>query len=329
VTARTIRVASDLDAADAARAARELAEACGLSAVEAQQVATATSEVAMNAWKYAGAGEVEVAAAEAEGRRGVRVRVLDRGPGIPDVAAAMRDGTSTGGSLGLGLPGARRLMDAFALDSRPGRTEVSMARWAGGPPTGELPVTCTIVPGRGGEAMAQPFRNGILLALAAGPRAGDAVRTWRTRPWHAPARLADAGRRLLDPGERLGVAVAGFGALDAQLAWLAAGAVAAALVRDGTVAVRAPAGRALAASGGVPRAELTGVLRDDVLVLAAAPLDDVALAAYAAAAPPPGGPAALVARFARGVLEPRRPGRGAMPHRRQGDLGPRTTLDGP
>src|SRR5215218_2491595 len=105
---RAVRVESDADVGAAARAAREEAERCGLSAVEAQHVATAVSEVARNAVKYARGGVVELAPVERSGRRGLAVTVRDAGPGIADIAAALRDGMSTGGSLGYGLPGARR-----------------------------------------------------------------------------------------------------------------------------------------------------------------------------------------------------------------------------
>jgi serine/threonine-protein kinase RsbT len=129
---RTVRVDGDIDVAAAARAARGLAEACGLSGVEAQHVATAVSEVARNAVKYAAGGEVDLAPAERGGRRGLRVTVRDSGPGIADLAAALRDGVSSGGSLGLGLPGARRLMDDFAIVSELGRgTTVTMTKWCG------------------------------------------------------------------------------------------------------------------------------------------------------------------------------------------------------
>ena len=315
-----LRLASDLDVADAARAARELAAACGLSPVEAQHVATAVSEVATNACKYGGGGEVELAPAERGGRAGMLVCVRDAGPGIRDVAAALRDGVSSGGSLGLGLPGARRLMDVFTVDSRPGHgTVVRMARWAGGAAAGAPPVACRMRPGPGGEALMQPYRNGVLLALAAGPRAAELARLWRTRPWHPPARLADAGRGSLHAGERLGVAIAGFSALDGRLDWLSAGAVAAGLVRDGRVVARPPGGRALARSGGILRGATHDARRDDVLVLAAAHLGDPAMAALADGDDGAPGPAALVARFARGALEPRRPGLHEAPHRRRTD----------
>src|SRR4051794_13818772 len=102
------------------RAGRAVAEAAGLSVVEAQHVATAVSELATNVWRYADSGEVLIESLERDGRRGVRVVVSDRGPGIADIAAALSDGVSTGGSLGVGLPGARRLMDEFDLRSTVG-----------------------------------------------------------------------------------------------------------------------------------------------------------------------------------------------------------------
>ena len=82
----TVRVTAEVDVASAAREARGLAEACGLSGVEAQHVATAVSEVATNAVKYAGGGDVELAPAERAGRRGLQVTVRDRGPGSPTSA---------------------------------------------------------------------------------------------------------------------------------------------------------------------------------------------------------------------------------------------------
>ena len=307
---RTVRVAREHDVAAATRAAREEAERCGLSGVEAQHVATAVSEVAHNAVKYAGGGEVELAPVVRSGRRGVGVRVRDAGPGIADVEAALRDGVSTGGSLGFGLPGARRLMDDFAIASGPGGTEVTMARWEGGLLATHIPAACTVRTGTGGVAVAQPFRNGLLLGLAAGARAGDVVRGWRTRPWHAPALLAESCRAQLDPGERIGVAVASVSALDGRLAWLCAGAVGCVLLRAAGDVVLFPApAAALSRGGGGPlRTATVDARRDDVVVMAAAPLDAAALAELAASgAEAPGAPAMLTARFERGALEPRRP----------------------
>ncbi len=323
---RAVRVAGDADVATAARAARDEAKRCGLSGVEAQNVATAVSEVAGNAVKYAGGGEVELATVERSGRRGLAVTVRDAGPGIADVDAALRDGVSTGGSLGFGLPGARRLMDDFAIRSGPGGTEVTMARWEGGLLATHIPAACTVREGPGGVAVAQPFRNGMLLGIAAGGRADDVARGWRTCPWHAPAQLADGCRAQLDPGERLGLAVASVSALDGRLTWLRAGAVGCVLLRSaGDVVLLPPPGSALSRGGGGPlRAATVDVRRDDVLVMAAAPLDAPALAELVASgADARGAPAMLTARFERGALEPRRPPR--PPER----LERRSTLEGP
>jgi serine/threonine-protein kinase RsbT len=320
---RVVWLAGDLDVAAAARAAREEAERCGLSGVEAQQVATAVSEIARNAVKYAGGGQVELAPVERSGRRGIAIAVRDAGPGIADVGAALRDGVSTGGSLGFGLPGARRLMDDFEIASGPGGTRVAMARWEGGLLATHIPAVCTVREGPGGVAVAQPFRNGLLLGIAAGARAGEVARDWRTRPWHAPAQLVESAREQLDAGERLGLAVAGVSALDGRMAWLRAGAVGCVLVRaGGDVVLFPPPGAALSRGGGGPvRAATVDVRRDDVLVMAAAPLEAPALAELAAtAAGAHGAPALITARFQRGALEPRRPHRG---------LERRSRLEGP
>jgi serine/threonine-protein kinase RsbT len=267
---RVVRLDGDSDVATAAREARGLAEACGLSGVEAQHVATAVSEVALNAVKYARGGHVELAAVERAGRRGIAVAVRDSGPGIADVDAALRDGVSTGGSLGVGLPGARRLMDDFEIASGPGGTHVTMARWEGGLLATHIPAACSIHDGPGGVAIAQPFRNGLLLGVAAGARAADVARDWRTRPWHAPAQLAESRRERLDAGERIGLAVASVSALDGRIAWLRAGAVGCVLLRaSGDLVLFPPPAAALGrGTGGPLRAATVDVRRDDVLVMA-------------------------------------------------------------
>jgi serine/threonine-protein kinase RsbT len=311
---RTLRVDGDVDVAAAARAARGLAEACGLSSVEAQHVATAVSEVARNAVKYAAGGEVDLAPAKRGGRRGLRVTVRDSGPGIADLAAALRDGVSSGGSLGLGLPGARRLMDDFAVHSGPAGTVVAMARWEGGLLATHGPAACTVRAGEGGEVLAQQFRNGLLLGVAAGARASAVASAWRTQPWRAPAQLADEASAGLDSGERLGLAVASVSALDGRLAWLRAGAVGCLLLRgDSEVVLFPPPAVALSRhDGGALRAATVDVRRDDLLVMAATPLDPPALAELALSGGGPGAPAFLSARFERGTLEPRRPAGGLV-----------------
>ena len=111
--------------------ANRVAQAAGLSRVAAQQVATVTSELARNILKYAGHGRVQLEVLEQTGRSGVRVVATDRGPGIEDVEQAMADHYSTGGTLGLGLSGARRMMDELTITSDPGKgTRVEATKWS-------------------------------------------------------------------------------------------------------------------------------------------------------------------------------------------------------
>jgi serine/threonine-protein kinase RsbT len=124
-----VRITSDGDIVVARQAARDLAERLGFSSTDLTILATAVSEVARNILRFAETGEVAVELVN-NPRSGVRVTAMDNGPGIRDVDQAMTDGFSTNNSLGLGLPGARRLMDEFTIDSRPGQgTTVTMAKW--------------------------------------------------------------------------------------------------------------------------------------------------------------------------------------------------------
>lgn len=118
------------DIVTARQKGRELAASRGLSLTEQTLVATAISEVARNIVVYAGRGEVVLAPVEKNGRRGVMVVARDEGPGIANPELAMRDGYSTAQSLGMGLPGAKRLMDEFQLHSAVGQgTVVTMKKW--------------------------------------------------------------------------------------------------------------------------------------------------------------------------------------------------------
>ncbi len=120
----------EVDIVAARQKGRELAARSGLSPTEQTLIATAISEVARNIVVYAQHGEVLLATIEQQGRRGVLVVARDEGPGIPDPELAMRDGYSTTRSLGMGLPGARRLMDEFELASVLGKgTTVTMKKW--------------------------------------------------------------------------------------------------------------------------------------------------------------------------------------------------------
>jgi serine/threonine-protein kinase RsbT len=102
----------------------------GFSLVDQTKIVTAASELARNTLQHGGGGTVEMAALTNGSRRGLRLTFEDRGPGIADLEQAMRDGFSSGGGLGLGLSGARRLSNEFEIHSRPGQgTKVMIARW--------------------------------------------------------------------------------------------------------------------------------------------------------------------------------------------------------
>lgn len=100
------------------------------SIVDQTKLVTAASELARNALIYGGGGTVRIETIEQERRRGLRVTFEDKGPGIPDVAAAMRDGFTTGTGLGLGLGGAKRLVNEFEIESAVGQgTRIVITRW--------------------------------------------------------------------------------------------------------------------------------------------------------------------------------------------------------
>ena len=127
-----VRVAidSDADIVSARQKGRGLASQCGFPSTDLAVVATAISELARNIVRYAVRGEVILRLIDDNGRRGVEVVATDDGPGIPDITLAMQDGYSTSGSLGLGLPGVRRLMDEFEIASDFGKgTTVTARKW--------------------------------------------------------------------------------------------------------------------------------------------------------------------------------------------------------
>ena len=126
-------ISGDQDIVTARTRAKDLARGLGFSRTDQTVIAAAVSEVARNIVVYAGAGEVVLRAEHDRGRWALVAVASDEGPGIADVAQAMTDGFSTAGSLGVGLPGARRLMDDLQVDSEPGRgTTVTMRKWADG-----------------------------------------------------------------------------------------------------------------------------------------------------------------------------------------------------
>lgn len=135
-TETSLAIVSEHDILKARQQGRELAEQMGFAGTDLTILATAISEIVRNIVQYARGGEVTFVGVREGGRRGIVIVARDDGPGIPDIAQAMQDGFSTGRSLGLGLPGARRLMDEFDLDSQEGAgTTVTMKKWMRSPST--------------------------------------------------------------------------------------------------------------------------------------------------------------------------------------------------
>ncbi|BCS52011.1 anti-sigma regulatory factor [Geobacter sp. SVR] len=123
-------IQSDEDVILARQKVRSMAQELGFSLLDQTKLVTAVSELARNIVVHAGEGSIRVFRLEQAGRIGLTVRCEDHGPGIPDVGRAMREGFSTVGSLGLGLPGSRRLVDEFRIDSVPGKgTMVEVVKW--------------------------------------------------------------------------------------------------------------------------------------------------------------------------------------------------------
>ncbi len=130
-TARvTLRLQSDEDVVGLRKQVRERAVAIALSLVDQTKLVTAASELARNTIKYGGGGEVYLDSLDDGIRKGIGLLFIDAGPGIPNIDNALRDGFTTGGGLGLGLGGSKRLADEFDIESRPGEgTAVLVVKW--------------------------------------------------------------------------------------------------------------------------------------------------------------------------------------------------------
>lgn len=125
-----IPIASDLDIIRARQTGRAEGSKLGFSSTDLTLLATAISELARNIVLYAGKGEITLRQVRRSERHGIMVIARDYGPGIPDVAQALQDGYSTSRGLGLGLPGIRRLMDEFEVESQLGEgTIVTVRKW--------------------------------------------------------------------------------------------------------------------------------------------------------------------------------------------------------
>jgi serine/threonine-protein kinase RsbT len=126
----SIEIEQDRDIVRARHTGRELAAILGFSNTDQTLLATAISEVARNIVSYAGRGAIVLSCIEEQGRRGILITARDEGPGIDNPELAARDGYSTKKGLGVGLPGAKRLVDEFDLASAPGvGTTVTLKKW--------------------------------------------------------------------------------------------------------------------------------------------------------------------------------------------------------
>ena len=123
-------IQSSEDVVGIRQAVRQRAIELGFNLIDQTKIVTAASELARNTVQYGGGGHVIIEGVEEGVRRGLRLTFEDRGPGIADIELALRDGHTSGGGLGLGLGGARRLSNEFHIDSRPGEgTRVTIVRW--------------------------------------------------------------------------------------------------------------------------------------------------------------------------------------------------------
>lgn len=128
-----VSVSSETGVVAARQAGRSLSEQIGFSSTQQTLVATAISEIARNMIQYAGAGEILMRVVDEPEKRGLEVTATDNGPGIPNIEKAMADGYTTGGGMGLGLSGARRLMDEFEIHSKLNEgTVIIMKKWIQG-----------------------------------------------------------------------------------------------------------------------------------------------------------------------------------------------------
>jgi serine/threonine-protein kinase RsbT len=126
-------ITSSSDIVKVRQRVREWAISLGFSLVEQTKMVTAASELARNALEHGGGGTARLQITNNESRRGLKVTFADEGPGIADLEQALKDGFSTGSGMGLGLGGAKRLVNDFEIDSAPGRgTKVMITRWRSG-----------------------------------------------------------------------------------------------------------------------------------------------------------------------------------------------------
>ncbi|AIE58753.1 anti-sigma regulatory factor [Bacillus methanolicus] len=125
-----VRIMNEWDIVAARQLGRNVAKELGFGTVDQARITTAISELARNIYLYAGQGQICIEKVYEGGKTGVRIVAVDSGPGIADIRQVMEDGFSTSGGLGAGLPGVKRLMDEFEINSAPGKgTDIKAIKW--------------------------------------------------------------------------------------------------------------------------------------------------------------------------------------------------------
>lgn len=125
-----VKIINEWDIVAARQLGRNVAKELGFGTVDQARITTAISELARNIYLYAGQGMISIDRLQDKGRQGIQIKASDEGPGILDIRKVMEDGYSTSGGLGAGLPGVKRLMDTFDIDSIPGKgTIISASKW--------------------------------------------------------------------------------------------------------------------------------------------------------------------------------------------------------
>lgn len=126
-----ININNEFDIVLARQKGREVSKELQFGGVDQARITTAISELARNIYLYAGSGQITIDVLEDNGRKGIHISAEDNGPGIKDIRMVLQDGFSTSGGLGAGLPGVKRLMDSFDIDSMPGTgTKITITKWA-------------------------------------------------------------------------------------------------------------------------------------------------------------------------------------------------------
>lgn len=129
---KIFKVTSDKDVVKIREYARDIADGIGFSNNERTLIATAVSEICRNIIEYAVHGKITIKALYLNPKTGILISAKDNGPGIPDINKALKDGYSSGRGMGVGLPGTKRIMDEFVIESKPGNgTKIVMHKWVG------------------------------------------------------------------------------------------------------------------------------------------------------------------------------------------------------